>query len=141
MEDDYQYGNYPHDYMDFRAVTYLDEAYCSLVFMEEHFTGGVSAFPGMYAYTIDVNTGEEAGLHQIAPQLQEKDWIALIDRAFKEEQGFCKFPVGSAEEETEGECWYNYYLAYQAWQDGVWQSGFYLTEKGNVFYYEFGKIA
>ena len=141
VEEDYQYGNYPHDYMDFRAVTYLDEAYCSLVFMEEHFTGGVSAFPGMYAYTIDVNTGEEAGLHQIAPQLQEKDWIALIDRAFKEEQGFCKFPVGSAEEETAGECWYNSYLAYQACQDGVWHSGFYLTEQGIVFYYDFGQIA
>lgn len=141
VEANYQYGKYPHDFMDFRAVTYLDKTYCSLVFFEEHFTGGVSAFPGVYAYTIDVNTGEEAGLRQIAPQLEERDWIALIDRAFEEEQGFYTFSAGSEAEETAGECWYYSYLAYQACQDGRWHSGFYLTEQGIVFYYDFGQIA
>lgn len=141
VEEDYEYGNYPHDFMEFQALTFLDEDYCSLVFFEEHFTGGVSAFPAVYAYTIDVNTGEEAELQQIAPQLQEKDWTALIDRAFEEEQGFNTFFMGSEDEETAGERWYRSYREQFSRQGGGWNSGFYLTEQGIVFYYDFGQIA
>lgn len=140
-KEDYGYGNHPHDFMDFKALTYLEEDYCSLVFWEEHYTGGVSAFPAVYAYTIDVNTGEAAGLEQIAPQLREEDWIALIDRAFEKEQGFYVFHEGTAEEKTAGELWYQSYRAEHSYQDGNWNSGFYLSGQGIVFYYDFGQIA
>lgn len=140
-EEDYGYGNHPHDFIDFKALTYLEEDYCSLVFWEEHYTGGVSAFPAVYAYTIDVNTGEAVELEQIAPQLREKDWVALIDKAFEKEQGFYVFHGGTAEEETAGELWYQSYRTEHSYQDGNWNSGFYLSGQGIVFYYDFGQIA
>lgn len=133
--ENYEYGRYPHDSMEFRALTYLEEDYCSLVFFGEHYSGGVSAFPAVYAYTIDVRTGEETGLEQIAPQIKEEDWIALIDRAFEKEQGFYKFFEGSTYEETAGESWL------RSEREGGWASGFYLTEQGIVIYYDFGQIA
>lgn len=131
----YEYGRYPHDFMDFRAMTYLGEDYCSLVFFGEHYSGGVSAFPAVYAYTIDIRTGEAAELERIAPQIRKEDWIGLIDRAFEKEQGFYTFFTGSEYEETAGERWFG------SEQEWGWASGFYLTEQGIVFYFDFGQIA
>ncbi|MCM1175536.1 MAG: hypothetical protein NC341_10855 [Blautia sp.] len=139
IEEDYgrtEYGsNHPSDYMEFQCMTYLEGSYCSLVFFEEHYTGGVKAFPSLCTYTVDVNTGKEAQLQQIVPQISREGWIALIDGAFEKEQGF-KFLLPNTEyEETAGECWYDSY------EKGEWESGFYLTKQGIAFYYGFGQIA
>lgn len=130
----YSYRNHPYDSMEFRALTYLEGSYCSLVFFGQNYTGGVSASPTVYAYTIDVSTGEEVRLWQIAPQITEEQWMELIDRAFEEEQGFHTLFSGSEEEQTAGECWYRSY------RDGEWGSGLYLTGQGIVFYYGFSQI-
>ncbi|MDE7276276.1 MAG: hypothetical protein K2N98_05410, partial [Lachnospiraceae bacterium] len=132
LEEDYDqnaYGdNHPSDVMEFQCLTYLDGSYCSLVFFAQHYTGGVSAFPSLCAYTIDVNTGQEAQLQQIAPHMGREEWIALIDQAFEEEQGFKMLFHNTEYEETAGECWYRSY------EEGGWGSGFYLTKEGIAFY-------
>lgn len=139
LEEDYDqnaYGdNHPFDVMEFQCLTYLDGSYCSLVFFAQHYTGGVSAFPSLCAYTIDMNTGQEAQLQQIAPHMGREEWIALIDQAFEEEQGFKMLFPNTEYEETAGECWYRSY------EEGGWGSGFYLTKEGIAFYYGFGQIA
>ena len=139
LEEDYrknEYGdNHPSDVMEFQCLTYLEGRYCSLVFFAQHYTGGVSAFPSLCTYTVDVNTGEEVRLQQIMPHMTEEEWIALIDRAFEEKQGFKTFFPDTAYEETAGECWY------RAYEEGGWGSGFYLTKQGIAFYYGFGQIA
>lgn len=139
LEEDYrknEYGdNHPSDVMEFQCLTYLEGRYCSLVFFAQHYTGGVSAFPSLCTYTVDVNTGEEVRLQQIMPHMTEEEWIALIDRAFEEEQGFKTLFPDTVYEETAGECWY------RAYEEGGWGSGFYLTKQGIAFYYGFGQIA
>ena len=139
LEEDYDknaYGdNHPFDVMEFRCLTYLDGSYCSLVFFAQHYTGGVSAFPSLCAYTIDVNTGQEAQLQQIAPHMTREEWIALIDQTFEEEQGFKMLFPNTEYEETAGECWYRFY------EEEGWGSGFYLTKEGIAFYYGFGQTA
>jgi len=135
VEGDYYNNNYPSDTMEFQCMTYLEGNFCSLVFFEQNDTGGVSAFPALCTYTIDLNTGEEAQLWQIAPHITKEGWIALIDKVFEEEQGFKTFFPDTEYEETAGECWYDSY------EEGGWGSGFYLTKQGIAFYYGFGQIA
>lgn len=89
----------------------------------------------MCAYTIDVNTGQEAQLQQIAPHMTREEWIALIDQTFEEEQGFKMLFPNTEYEETAGECWYRSY------EEEGWGSGFYLTKEGIAFYYGFGQTA
>ena len=127
--------NHPFDVMEFQCLTYLEGNYCSLVFFAQHYTGGVSASPSLCAYTVDVNTGKEAQLQQIASHITKEEWIALIDEVFEEEQGFKTFFPDTEYEETAGECWYRSY------EEGGWGSGFYLTKQGIAFYYGFGQIA
>lgn len=127
--------NHPSDIMEFQCLTYLEGNYCSLVFFAQHYTGGVSAFPSLCTYTVDANTGKEAQLQQIAPYITKEEWIALIDKAFEEEQGFKTFFPNTEYEETAGECWYRSY------EEGGCGSGFYLTKQGIAFYYGFGQIA
>lgn len=139
IEEDYDrtaYGsNHPSDQMEFQCMPYLEGNYCSLVFFAQHYTGGVSAFPSLCTYTVDVNTGKEVSLQQIAPHITKEEWIALIDKFFEDEQGFTTFFQNTEYEMTAGECWYDSY------EKDLWGSGFYLTRQGIAFYYGFGQIA
>ena len=131
--EEYNIGNTPSDEVGFVAISYLSDRYCSLVFTDLNYTGGVSGFFGLISYTIDLQSGEEVSLTGYA-DLTKEEWIERINAAFEKEQGFYTFFEGMEYEETAGENWY------ESYEEGGWGSGFYFSGEGVVVYYGSGQI-
>ena len=131
--EEYPWNNTPSDEIGFVAISYLDEKYCSLVFTETNYTGGVRGAFSLFSYTIDLQSGGEVPLMGIA-DLTKEEWIERIDTAFEKEQGFHIFFEGMADEHTAGEAWY------ESCENGGWGSGYYLSDQGVVVYYGLGQI-
>ena len=131
--EEYPWNNTPSDTIEFVAVSYYSDRYCSLVFDELHYTGGVRAEYNLLSYTIDLRNGEEIQLTGFAG-LTKEEWIEQINTAFAKEQGFYTLYGGTEYEETAGENWY------ESYEKGGWGSGFYFSDEGVVVYYGLGQI-
>ena len=139
VSEDYPINNTPSDEVGFVAISYLSSRYCSLVFADSNYTGGVRGFSSLFSYTIDLKSGEEVFLTGYAG-LTKEEWIERIDAAFEKEQGFYTFFEGKEYEETAGENWYESYEKAGSYEEGGWGSGFYFSDEGVVAYYGLSQI-
>ena len=139
VSEEYPINNTPSDEVGFVAISYLSARYCSLVFTDSNYTGGVRGFFNLISYTIDLKSGEELSLTGYAG-LTKEEWIERIDAAFEKEQGFYTFFKGKEYEETAGENWYESYEEGGSFEENGWGSGFYFSDEGVVVYYGLSQI-